>query len=139
MKYIRKRILSPNIFDKKSFRTITLSKEKGVKGIIGCRKGFFDEKNKVCKIGTELQAILYPATLKNPTADHTLNYISKLPNKIIIKKGDYVGIGKSIEYKYMNTTYKHDFKSSPAIFAGKGYILIIDKKLKYDKKRGLIN
>ncbi len=45
-------------FDKRSFRTI--KKDKGVRIIIGCPKGKWDDKKKRCKVGTRVQKILYP-------------------------------------------------------------------------------
>lgn len=62
-KYCRSRQLSPKLFDKRSFRVITLG-SKGKKGIIGCPKGKWSEKTKKCKVGTKLQSILIPVGME---------------------------------------------------------------------------
>jgi hypothetical protein len=65
-KYCRKRLASPKLFHPKSFRVIPLSKEKGVKGIVGCPKKYFSVKTGKCKVGTRMQSILYPVGYKCP-------------------------------------------------------------------------
>lgn len=57
-KYVRVRKRSPRAFAKGAFRTITLSKRKGVKAVIGCPKGKFTGRR--CRTGTRVQAMLYP-------------------------------------------------------------------------------
>jgi len=52
--YIRKRIVSPKKFDKRSFRIKKISKNKKI--IVACPKGKF-KKNR-CSVGMKLQAIL---------------------------------------------------------------------------------
>ena len=59
-KYCRKRLVSPKLFHPKSFRVIPLSEEKGVKGIIGCPKGYYSIRTGRCKVGTRMQSMLYP-------------------------------------------------------------------------------
>jgi hypothetical protein len=54
--YNRCRQKNPNYFDKDSFRTKKISKNKKI--IVGCKKGFYDKKRKVCKISTEIQSII---------------------------------------------------------------------------------
>lgn len=132
----RKEILNKKLFDRKSFRTITLSPQKKIKGIIGCRKGFYDKKNKKCVIGTELQAILYPNTIENPVDEH-FNYKDMIKN-LTIKKGQFVGNADELIYDYMTKKYKHKFQSKPAIYGGKGYVVLIDKNL-WTNKHGIHN
>ena len=54
--YTRCRQKNPNYFDKDSFITKKISKDKKI--IVGCKKGFYDKKRKVCKISTEIQSII---------------------------------------------------------------------------------
>jgi len=59
-------------FDPESFRTITLDPERNIKGVIGCRKGYWDAEKEKCRKGTELQKFLYPIGtrrfVRNPSA-----------------------------------------------------------------------
>lgn len=48
------RVKSPARYDPKSFRRITLSKEKGIHAVVACPKGQF--KGGKCQVGTEIQA-----------------------------------------------------------------------------------
>lgn len=59
-RYCRKRLVSPELFHPKSFRVIPLSREKGVKGIIGCPKKYYSVRSGKCKVGTRMQSMLYP-------------------------------------------------------------------------------
>ena len=45
------------ITDNASFRTITLDEEKGIKALVGCRKGHYDEKK--CEVGTRVLSYLF--------------------------------------------------------------------------------
>lgn len=56
-RYIRERIRKPSTFDKKSMRTKKQGKHRL---IIGCPKGLYDKKRKICLIGTRTQSILHP-------------------------------------------------------------------------------
>jgi len=51
---IRIRVKSPDKYDPKSFRYITISEDKGIKAVIGCPKGKF--KGGKCEVGTEIQS-----------------------------------------------------------------------------------
>ena len=57
-KYKRKRIKSPTKFDKRSFRIVDVGRPEHHKIIIGCPKGKYDSKKRMCKVGTQVQAIL---------------------------------------------------------------------------------
>ena len=57
-KYKRKRIKSPKLFDKRSFRIVDVGRPEHHKIIIGCPKGKYDAKKKRCKVGMRLQAVL---------------------------------------------------------------------------------
>lgn len=57
-RYKRIRVRSPSYFDKDSFRTIDPGRPKKTMLIIGCPKGKYDKKRKMCKVGTKVQAIL---------------------------------------------------------------------------------
>ena len=54
--YIRKRIVNPNKFDKRSFRIKQISKNKKI--IVGCPKNKFNKRKNRCEVGMKLQAIL---------------------------------------------------------------------------------
>lgn len=56
-KYCRERLVSPGVFDKKSFRTIRLG-SGGKKGIVACEKRKYVRDR--CKDGMRLQSILHP-------------------------------------------------------------------------------
>jgi hypothetical protein len=63
MAYKRHRQAEPTMFDKRSFRMITLSKKKGVRAVVGCPKGHFHvPKGKGakghCDVGMKIQSIL---------------------------------------------------------------------------------
>jgi len=53
--YIRSGHESTDDYDKTSFRTITLDEEKGIKGIVGCKKGHYEEN----KCTTSMHIISY--------------------------------------------------------------------------------
>lgn len=57
-KYVRKRVRPVKFFDKRSFRTVDVGRPGHHKIIIGCQKGKYDKKKKMCKVGTKVQAIL---------------------------------------------------------------------------------
>ena len=54
---VRIRQVDPGTFDSKSFRTITISEEKGIKAVVGCPKGKFVGGR--CKVGTRVQTYLF--------------------------------------------------------------------------------
>lgn len=54
--YKHERIAPKEDFDPRSFRTKEI--KPGVKIIVGCPKGEFDAKKKLCKVGTKLQKIM---------------------------------------------------------------------------------
>ena len=54
--YCRKRLKDPKQFDKRSFRTKTVSKR--TKLIIACPRGEYDVRRKRCNVGTQTQAII---------------------------------------------------------------------------------
>lgn len=55
--YIRSGHESTEDYDKASFRTITLDEGKGIKAIVGCKKGHYDEKK--CTVGTHVLSYLF--------------------------------------------------------------------------------
>lgn len=55
--YCHERIVDPKKFDKRSFRVVQSGFHKIT---IGCPKGHYDSKRKICKIGTRIQKILHP-------------------------------------------------------------------------------
>lgn len=58
-RYRRIRIKSPRIFDPMSFRIKDVGRKGFTKIIIGCPKSKYDREAKKCKVGTQIQAILY--------------------------------------------------------------------------------
>lgn len=54
--YIHERITDPSNFDKRSFRTITI--KEGMKAVIGCPVGKWDNNKKKCKVGTKMQKMM---------------------------------------------------------------------------------
>ena len=54
---VRLRQVDPGTFDSKSFRTITISEEKGIKAVVGCPRGKFVGGR--CKTGTRVQTYLF--------------------------------------------------------------------------------
>jgi len=57
-RYKRIRVKNPAKFDKRSLRTKDVGRPGHHKIIIGCKKGFYNNKKKKCRIGTEVQEIL---------------------------------------------------------------------------------
>ena len=55
--YIRIRVRDPDDFDSESFRTIDISTEEGIKAIVGCPKGKYE--NGQCSVGMEIQSYLF--------------------------------------------------------------------------------
>jgi hypothetical protein len=55
-RYIHERLVDPELFDPRSFRVKVISPTK--KLIIGCPRGYWDDKRKRCLIGTRAQALL---------------------------------------------------------------------------------
>ncbi len=58
------RVRDPGEFDRRSFRVITLSPERGIKATIGCPAGEWDPRRKKCRVGTQIQKFLYPLGIK---------------------------------------------------------------------------
>ena len=52
------RIRNPGQFDKLSFRVITFG--EGIKATVGCPKGQYHRARKKCKVGTQVQKLLFP-------------------------------------------------------------------------------
>ena len=57
------RVKSPSYFDKRSFRTVEVDDHRVT---VGCKKGFWDDDEKTCTIGTEAQRIMHPRSEPNP-------------------------------------------------------------------------
>ena len=55
--YIRSGHESTDIYDKDSLRTISIAEAKGIKAIIACPKGEYDEKK--CAVGTHVVSYLF--------------------------------------------------------------------------------
>jgi hypothetical protein len=54
---VRIRQMNPSYFDPKSFRTITISEEKGIKAVVGCKRGSYISGR--CKTGMRIQTYLF--------------------------------------------------------------------------------
>lgn len=65
-RFIRVRKTSKSRFATSSFRTITLSKAKGVKAVVGCPKGKYHRHTQRCLVGTRVQSVLYPRSRYTP-------------------------------------------------------------------------
>ena len=72
--YIRSGHEDPDKFDKDSLRTITVDAEKGIKAIVGCPKGEFE--NGKCKVGTQVQSFLFDKS-KGWTMDKAKDWFKK--------------------------------------------------------------
>ena len=72
--YIRSGHRSPDSFDKDSFRTIDIDKEKGIKAVVGCPKGNYE--NGKCKVGMEVQSFLFDKS-KGWTMDKAKDWFEK--------------------------------------------------------------
>jgi hypothetical protein len=59
-RYAHSRQAPARRFAKGSFRTITLSKRKGVKAVVGCPKGAWNARRKRCRKGTRVVSVLRP-------------------------------------------------------------------------------
>jgi hypothetical protein len=57
-RYKRIRVKSPKKFDRRSFRTKDVGRKGFTKIIVACPKGKYNARKKVCKVGTQTQAIL---------------------------------------------------------------------------------
>lgn len=57
-KYVRVRLRSPKLFDKRSFRTIDPGRKGYTKLVVACPKGKYDKRKKKCKVGMKAQALL---------------------------------------------------------------------------------
>lgn len=57
-RYRHIRVLPPERFDPRSFRTIDPGRKGHTKLIIGCPKGSYDVKSHQCRVGTRLQSML---------------------------------------------------------------------------------
>ncbi len=55
--YIRSGHKSTDGYDKDSLRTITIDKAKGIKAIVACPKGSYDETK--CEVGTQVISFLF--------------------------------------------------------------------------------
>jgi hypothetical protein len=55
--YIRSGHESTEDFDHRSFRTINIDESKGIKAIVACRKGHYDESK--CEVGTHVISYLF--------------------------------------------------------------------------------
>lgn len=160
-KYLRVRLIDPMVFDRRSFRTITLSKD-GAKGIIGCPKGEYQPRKKKCRVGTWLQAKLYPTrhnpqdiadTLGVPVASsHNLSREHKMfrrfhdrePERFIKathpdipESAICLGKLKSIIYSKDGEDFIHDLKGALLAADKNGKLLIIGDKAKITK-RGIV-
>ncbi|MEJ2241518.1 MAG: hypothetical protein P8Y18_05175 [Candidatus Bathyarchaeota archaeon] len=55
--YIRSGHENPDKYDDDSMRTIEIDSDEGIKAIIGCPKGKYENGN--CQVGTEVQSYLF--------------------------------------------------------------------------------
>ncbi len=123
-KYRREHIEDPEKFDPRSFRYIVRGKHKI---LIGCPKGYWDDKNKRCRVGTRAVSILHPIG-ENPKDDIELGiekykeFNFKEPEKVIEIDIPYlkenvilVHLGKCDSIAYISDkegkkiTYEHEF------------------------------
>jgi hypothetical protein len=72
--YIRSGHRDPDEFDKDSFRTIDIDKEKGIKAVVGCPKGQYEGGK--CKVGMEVQSFLFDKS-KGWTMDKAKDWFEK--------------------------------------------------------------
>ena len=72
--YIRSGHRDPDSFDKDSFRTIDIDKEKGIKAVVGCPKGQYEGGK--CKVGMEVQSFLFDKS-KGWTMDKAKDWFEK--------------------------------------------------------------
>lgn len=113
-KFKHKRLVSPKKFAKKSLRTIKRGRKRI---IVGCPKGKYDVKRKVCRVGTRAQAVLTPK--RNPeihidVGSHNVNpkdiynYAIQASLDRTFKKWDTVGRTKKKEtaFAYAKTFAK---------------------------------
>ncbi len=77
-KYIRIRIKNPEVFDRVSFRTIDISKEEGIKAVVGCPKGNY--KAGRCQVGVQVQSYLFETERWTPKKAE--NWVKEAQKKI---------------------------------------------------------
>ncbi|MFH1609244.1 MAG: hypothetical protein ABID40_01265, partial [Candidatus Bipolaricaulota bacterium] len=55
-KYVRYRQIPPEKLDPRSMRTVTAKGKSGTKIVVGCPKGYYDPRKKVCTVGMRAQS-----------------------------------------------------------------------------------
>jgi hypothetical protein len=114
-KYIHERLADPKLFDPKSFRVVAVRPDRKI--IIGCPKGYWDDRRKRCLIGTRAQAILRLkpeyVRMQNPKD------LPVLIGKQVVAV-EYYDPEKAIRegLKEPHRIWRHDFKTKDAMIFG---------------------
>ena len=80
--YHHVRLRSPKQFDSLSFRVIKF--DKGIKATIGCPKGQYHRAREKCKIGTQIQKLMFP--VDKYTKKEIKEWLKKHSKKLRLRK-----------------------------------------------------